>query len=441
MGHIHPVTDTDNHFIIDPITRSVINAESKKRILMQNDHNSERFTFEIDRYVEGHDMLLCNKVELHYINTGATSREKNAGVYEITDFASCDNDETKAMFTWLISENATMYSGTLSFLVLFACIENGVATYRWHTGINTSISISRGMNNDDVIVEPLPDIIEGWRAKIFSTNFGYQAAVSNGFEGTEAEWADSLKGKDGKNGLSAYEIAVENGFEGTKQDWLLSLVGGSGIVVGDTEPATFPYSWFDTTTITSVENETVGILKVKDSDGNLSIVCPVSTIASVIGLQSILNTFRTEIESLVTSVSSLDTSIGNLENDINAITPSSIGAAELNTSNKVKAEQASSEISAKTDSYTLALTDAGKLVTMTSNSALTLTIPTNAMVAFPVGTEIEIAQLGSGSVTISASEGVTLQSLDSSVTTAGQYAVVCLKQIAADIWLIGGALE
>lgn len=41
----------------------------------------------------------------------------------------------------------------------------------------------------------------------------YQVAVNNGFEGTETEWLDSLKGK------SAYEIAVENGYEGTEEEW------------------------------------------------------------------------------------------------------------------------------------------------------------------------------------------------------------------------------
>ncbi len=45
----------------------------------------------------------------------------------------------------------------------------------------------------------------------------YDIAVQNGFEGTEQEWLNSLKGK------SAYEIAVQNGFEGTEQEWLASL--------------------------------------------------------------------------------------------------------------------------------------------------------------------------------------------------------------------------
>ncbi len=59
----------------------------------------------------------------------------------------------------------------------------------------------------------------------------YDIAVENGFVGTELEWLESLKGKDGEYagaGKSAYEIAVENGFVGTEQEWLASLKGEKG---------------------------------------------------------------------------------------------------------------------------------------------------------------------------------------------------------------------
>ncbi|MGN1227023.1 MAG: S1C family serine protease [Christensenellales bacterium] len=54
----------------------------------------------------------------------------------------------------------------------------------------------------------------------------YEIAVANGFNGTEAEWLESLKGESGAyagKGLSAYEIAVANGFSGTEAEWLASL--------------------------------------------------------------------------------------------------------------------------------------------------------------------------------------------------------------------------
>ena len=64
----------------------------------------------------------------------------------------------------------------------------------------------------------------GLTSCVISTNAtvkktAYDIAVENGFEGTETEWLESLKGK------SAYEIAVDNGFVGTEEEWLESLKG------------------------------------------------------------------------------------------------------------------------------------------------------------------------------------------------------------------------
>lgn len=56
----------------------------------------------------------------------------------------------------------------------------------------------------------------------------YEIAVDNGFEGTEEEWLNSLKGANGK---SAYWIAVDNGYQGTEQEWLASLKGANGDLV------------------------------------------------------------------------------------------------------------------------------------------------------------------------------------------------------------------
>lgn len=68
MNHKHMVFDTDEKFIIDSATRAITNSREKPFQLIQHDHNSEKFSFVCDRYVEGHDMSLCNKVEIHYDN-------------------------------------------------------------------------------------------------------------------------------------------------------------------------------------------------------------------------------------------------------------------------------------------------------------------------------------------------------------------------------------
>lgn len=52
----------------------------------------------------------------------------------------------------------------------------------------------------------------------------YQIAVIEGFEGSQAEWLESLKGE----GESAYQAAVRRGFAGTEAQWLDSLKGATG---------------------------------------------------------------------------------------------------------------------------------------------------------------------------------------------------------------------
>lgn len=58
----------------------------------------------------------------------------------------------------------------------------------------------------------------------------YEIAVDNGFDGTEVEWLESLRGATGAPGIgkSAYEIAKDNGFPGTETEWLESLKGAAG---------------------------------------------------------------------------------------------------------------------------------------------------------------------------------------------------------------------
>lgn len=43
-----------------------------------------------------------------------------------------------------------------------------------------------------------------------------------------ADGKDGVDGKDGKDGKSAYAIALDNGFEGTETEWLESLKGKDG---------------------------------------------------------------------------------------------------------------------------------------------------------------------------------------------------------------------
>lgn len=168
MSHLHIVHDSDAHFTIDPVTRAIKN-ESGKVTVIQHDHNSERFTFSIQKQVEEHDMSACNRVEIHYINIDATDKTKKAtGMYEADDLKTSSDDSGKVTFSWLLSRNATQYAGSLNFLIRFACITDGVEEYAWNTAIFQGITVGSGMYyGGEEVIEPYFDIIAQWKNDLF----------------------------------------------------------------------------------------------------------------------------------------------------------------------------------------------------------------------------------------------------------------------------------
>ena len=99
----------------------------------------------------------------------------------------------------------------------------------------------------------------------------------------------------------------------------------------------------------------------------------------------------------------------------------------------------------QTADYTAVLTDQYQtLVPMNKATAVAFKIPTNASVAFPVGTAITILNKGAGTVTISATTSGTTTVLSAGATAASptlaQYkTAVCIKT-ATDVWYVVGAI-
>jgi len=100
-------------------------------------------------------------------------------------------------------------------------------------------------------------------------------------------------------------------------------------------------------------------------------------------------------------------------------------------------------LNAQTATYTVVLGDAYKLVTMSNASANDFQIPTNANVAFPVGTVINVIQIGAGTTTIKAvTSGTTTISSTGATATAPELrvqfsAASCIK-VATDTWYVVG---
>jgi hypothetical protein len=97
-------------------------------------------------------------------------------------------------------------------------------------------------------------------------------------------------------------------------------------------------------------------------------------------------------------------------------------------------------INQQTSAYTTVLTDRDKLVEVSSASGVTVTIPANSTVAYPVGTSIDILQTGSGQVTIAGAGGVTVNATPG-LKLRTQWSSATLFKRATDTWVVFGDLS
>jgi hypothetical protein len=90
--------------------------------------------------------------------------------------------------------------------------------------------------------------------------------------------------------------------------------------------------------------------------------------------------------------------------------------------------------------YTFVLADAdNKLVTASNAAAQTYSIPTNATTAFPIGTQINLIQIGAGQVTVQAATSGTTTVVSTGATAASpkcraQYSAITLVKRDTDSW-------
>lgn len=92
----------------------------------------------------------------------------------------------------------------------------------------------------------------------------------------------------------------------------------------------------------------------------------------------------------------------------------------------------------QTASYTLAASDANSFQRVSSATAVIVTVPTNAAVPFDIGTVVSFEQADVGTITLAGAGGVTVNALNGGLASVGQYAIVVLKKVAADAWVLLG---
>jgi hypothetical protein len=137
----------------------------------------------------------------------------------------------------------------------------------------------------------------------------------------------------------------------------------------------------------------------------------------------------------------ITTLLNTFTTSLNGVTPASGGG----TVNYLRADGTWAdprlvELNTQAGAYNLLLTDAGKYIRMTSGSAVDLTVPTNASVAFPVGTVIQVRQAGAGQITFVASGGVTINTAET-LKLRKTGSTGALIKVATDTWDLTGDLE
>jgi hypothetical protein len=117
-------------------------------------------------------------------------------------------------------------------------------------------------------------------------------------------------------------------------------------------------------------------------------------------------------------------------------------AATVTTSIGLKVDSLT-PISQKTASYTLSsLTERDDLIEMNSASAITLSIPTDATLNYPIGTSIDILQTGAGQVTIAAvTPGTTTVNATPGLKLRTTWSSATLFKRAANTWVVFGDLS
>lgn len=191
MSHNSKIKDTETHFTIDPFTRTITNNSTGNNIIVQYDHNSERFTFEIPRYIDGHDMSESTEVRVNYLNSASTGLAKTPGAYICDDLAISSEDENLVTFSWLLSSAATQYIGFLYFSIQFLCLNGETIEYSWNTGIYKDIVIIESINNGENAMTSNIDALLAYKNEMIAQ---VSAGITNGRIGYVTLLADNWVG-------------------------------------------------------------------------------------------------------------------------------------------------------------------------------------------------------------------------------------------------------
>ncbi len=167
--------DENAPFVYDAVSGR-LTASSAKRTLVQGSHECEVISFLFPRFIDGRDLSLCNRAEVHYVNSASGGR-RSEDVYLANDLHI---EGEHIAFSWLVRNTATEHVGRLSFSVHLKCIDgSGRVTYECPTAAYDRISIIKSENCASSALAKTPDLIASLRAEALAAADGAMASASS----------------------------------------------------------------------------------------------------------------------------------------------------------------------------------------------------------------------------------------------------------------------
>ena len=172
----------------------------------------------------------------------------------------------------------------------------------------------------------------------------------------------------------------------------------------------------------------VGVGKVLTVAGNVSANGATLSPTELSYLDGVSSAIQTQLNAK--AASGANTDITALDQDVTVTATGTIAADSIGYRGLPQNSQ--------TASYTLALADAGKHISITTGGVV---IPANSSIAFPVGTAIVVFNNSGSNQTISITTDTLRQAgtANTGSRTLAQYGLVTCVKVASTTWVISGA--